>query len=74
MNIQTRSVNDLVRIAAAGGGFTLNGSTFAVNDLVRIAAAGSNNQARLVFQNLQHLQTNDLVRIAAAGKGAIHFE
>lgn len=68
-----KTTNDLVRIAAAGGGFFLDASLRPTDDLVRIAAAGSNNGARLVFQGMALRPPNDLVRIAAAGRGCVQF-
>ncbi len=69
----TQTVNDLVRIAAAGGGFTIDASNYEVNDLVRIAAAAQNHKSRIHLTNAHILDTNDLVRIGAAGKGAVSF-
>ncbi len=69
-----KSTNDLVRIAAAGGGFHVKAGTKPVNDLVTIAAAASRNGARIVVSNSAHLPTDDLARIGAAGKGSVIFE
>lgn len=74
MNFQLRSTNDLVRIAAAGGGFHLDASLRSTDDLVRIAAAASTHGARVTFSGLKLRSTDDLVRIAAAGKGAVVLE
>ena len=71
---ELKPINEVVRIAAAGGGFTMNGKLKPTEDLVRIAAAASSNQARIVFVGLQLRPTQDLVRIAAAGKGCVVFE
>jgi hypothetical protein len=67
-------INDLARIAAAGGGFKLRAGHFATNDLVRLAAAAGSGGAKLTLQGLGHLDVNDLVRIAAAGQGNVVFE
>ena len=69
-----KSVNDLVRIAAAGGGFEIDRGFLTVDDLVRIAAAASTHQARVTVTNLGMLSINDLVRIGAAGKGSVSFK
>ncbi len=66
--------NDLVRIAAAGGGFSTNAGFREVNDLIRIASAAGVSGAKLTFQNLTHLSTEEIIRISAAGKGNIVFE
>lgn len=68
-----RQTNDLVRIAAAGGGFRVDASR-GTSDLVRIAAAASAHGARVVVYGAENMPTDDLVRIAAAGKGAVVFE
>lgn len=66
-------VNDLVRIAAAGGGLDLRAGGIAVNDLVRIAAAASNGRGQIIISPAG-IAANDLVRIGAAGKGTVLFQ
>jgi hypothetical protein len=68
-----KSTNDLVRIAAAGGGFALDAALRPTNDLVRIAAAASSKGARLIFRGMTMRPQDDLVRIAAAGGGCVEF-
>lgn len=67
-------INELVRIAAAGGGFSLRAGHLPVNDIVRIAAAAGQSGAKIALQGVVHLPTRDVVRIAAAGKGNVRFE
>lgn len=74
MSFEARTTADLVRIAAAGGGFRLNAAPRTTADLVRIAAAASNHGARLTFTGMAARATADLVRIGAAGKGAVVLE
>ncbi|MBW3328801.1 helix-turn-helix domain-containing protein, partial [Klebsiella pneumoniae] len=73
-----KTVDQLVRIAAAGGGLRLSASTKTVDQLVRIAAAAGNsitpNKAKLVLFDLESKTVDELVRIAAAGKGCVLFE
>lgn len=73
-----KTIDQLVRIAAAGGGLRINASTKTVDQLVRIAAAAGNsmnpNKAQLVLFDLESKSTDQLVRIAAAGKGTVLFE
>lgn len=64
---------DIVRIAAAGGGFTLEASMRPTNDLVQIAAAAASSGARLTLKGLTMRPHADLIRIAAAGKGTVQF-
>ncbi|MDZ2401065.1 helix-turn-helix domain-containing protein, partial [Klebsiella pneumoniae] len=70
-----KTVDQLVRIAAAGGGLRLSASTKTVDQLVRIAAAAGNsitpNKAKLVLFDLESKTVDELVRIAAAGKGCV---
>lgn len=69
--MSSRSVSDLIRIASAGGGFTLNASGISVADLIRIAAAVSGGNAKAIFTGTEHVSTTDLIRIGAAGNGAV---
>jgi DNA replication protein len=71
--LDQKGTNELIRIAAAGGGFTLNGQHRTPEDLMRIAAAASITGARLTLTNIGSWPANDLIRIAAAGKGAVTF-
>jgi hypothetical protein len=73
MSHDYRSTEDLMRIAAAGGGFTINGGPRSVEDLMRIAAAAGSKGARVTFTNMSHSTTEELMRIAAAGNGCIEF-
>jgi hypothetical protein len=71
--MKRRQTIELVRIAAAGGGFRLDAKIRTIDELVQIAAAASNSGARLEFQGMQTRTTDELVRIAAAGRGAVVF-
>ncbi|WP_279142618.1 hypothetical protein [Photobacterium phosphoreum] len=71
MSFENRTTRELVQIAAAGGGFELNGEIKTTRELVQIAAAGANSGANLIFIGLSKLSTRELVQIAAAGKGCV---
>jgi DNA replication protein len=71
---ENRTVDDLVRSAAAGGGFRFQAARRTTDDLVRIAAAASNKGGRLYFHGLGNRTVDDLVRIGAAGKGSVVFD
>ena len=73
MAFADRPLDDLVRLAHAGAGFSLNGAVWPLNDLVRIAHAASEHKGRLTFSGIGHWPLNDLVRISHAGKGAVVF-
>ncbi|MCK1437385.1 MULTISPECIES: hypothetical protein [unclassified Bradyrhizobium] len=73
MSHDYRSTEDLMRIAAAGGGFSINGAPRSVQDLMRIAAAAGAKGSRVTFTGLGFMTAEDLMRIAAAGKGCVEF-
>jgi DNA replication protein len=70
---ELKHIDDLVRIAAAGGGFTLDASMKHTNDLVRIAAAASRTGTKITLRGLSLRPVDDLVRISAAGNGCVQF-
>lgn len=74
MSFELKSTDELVRIAAAGGGFVLAASLKSTDDLVRIAAAASHKGARVTFTGLKLKSTDELVRIGAAGQGCVVLE
>ncbi len=65
--------NDLIRIAAAGGGMVLDSKKIMINDLIRIAAASSSGTGKIILNNVNGILVDDLIRISAAGKGNIIF-
>ncbi|MGX8273020.1 hypothetical protein ACWQV9_10075 [Brevundimonas diminuta] len=70
--IGSKTTNDLIRIAHAGGGFTLEAKLRSVEDLIRIAHAAG-GRARLVFTGMAGRSTEDLIRIGHAGQGSVEF-
>ena len=74
MAFKERSTDDLVRIAAAGGGFSLKAGSRTTDDLVRIAAAAANKGALLFLGGLDGRTVDELVRIGAAGQGSVVFK
>lgn len=74
MSLEAKATEDLIRIAAAGGGFNINASGRSTEDLIRVAAAAGNKGARVSFIGMRSKSTEDLIRIGAAGKGAVVFE
>ncbi len=69
-----RSVEDLCRIAHAGGGLKLDGANIDVDALARIAHAAKHKGARIVVINSSHFTTDQLMRIGHAGGGCVIFE
>lgn len=74
MSFQGRPTADLIRVAAAGGGFRLDAAGRPTDDLVAIAAAASEWGVPLVFAGMDGRSADDLVRIADAGEGNVVFE
>lgn len=74
MSFESRQTDELVRIASAGGGFTLSAGNRQTDELVRIASAASGKGSRVIFTGLSNRQTDELVRIASAGDGAVSLE
>ncbi len=74
MGLGMKSTEELIRIAAAGGGFILEGGRRPTDELTKIAAAAKRSGATVIFRNMAVRKTEDLAKIAAAGKGCIIFE
>lgn len=74
MSLDGRHIDDLIRIATAGGGMRLNGNRILIDDLVRLAASAKASGARIYLSGLSGHSTNDLVRIGTAGRGSVVFE
>ncbi len=74
MSFEMRQTDELIRVAAAGGGFRLDASMRHTDDLVRIAAAARGAGCTVTFAGLNLRTTADLVRISAAGRGHVVLE
>lgn len=74
MSFNTKLTNDLIKIAAAGGGFHLDAKTRLIDELVQIAAAAKSGGATVIYSGTALFSTPDLIQIGAAGKGAVIFE
>lgn len=70
---EARTTQELVQIAAAGGGFEIRVGPRRTQELVQIAAAASQNGAKVYFRGLAARTTQELVQIAAAGRGSVVF-
>jgi len=68
------TVEDLCRIAHAGGGLKLDGASINDDALARIAHAAKHKGARIVVANSSHFTTAQLMRIGHAGGGCVLFE
>ena len=70
---EDRKMEDVLRIALAGGGMDMQASNRTTVELTRMALAGSTSGRRLIFRGLADRQPEDLVRIALAGRGTVLF-
>jgi len=57
MSQDHRTTDELMQIAASGGGFTINGGTRSVDDLARIAGRAGSSGARVTFTNMSTIAT-----------------
>lgn len=73
MSFKGFAIDDLVRIAHAGGGMKIDCRGRTTDDLVRIAHAAK-NKGKLSFTGMAGRTTDELVRIAHAGGGSILFD
>jgi DNA replication protein len=67
------TVDQLARIASAGGGFRVDAKLKTVDQLARLASAASTHQARIEIFNTSLLTVDQLARLASAGKGSVFF-
>ena len=71
---ESKTVAELVQIAAAGGGFRMKAGSRDTQELVRIAAAAASGSAQVCFTGLGARSLQELVQIGAAGNGKVVFE
>jgi hypothetical protein len=69
-----RSIDELVRITVAGGGFTISATPYTTDQLVRLVGAAGGTGSRIHLRDLDDRPTADLVRIALVGGAAVTFD
>jgi DNA replication protein len=69
-----RTIDELIRIAVAGGGFTISAAPYTTDQLVRLVGAAGGTGSRIHLRDLADRPTADLVRIARLGGAAVTFE
>jgi hypothetical protein len=74
MSLGKMPIDDLIRIANAGGGFRLDATHRYPDELMQIATAAKTGGATVIFSGMSTYYTDDLIRIATAGKGSVIFE
>jgi hypothetical protein len=71
---KARPIDEMVRIAAAGGGMVIDAGAWPTPELVRIATAAAKSCARVQLHNVSAIRTtDDLAQIALAGGGTVVF-
>lgn len=71
--MESKTTDELVQIAAAGGGFDLNAESRPTAELIQIAAAAAHGGGGVSLRGVGGRETSELVQIAAAGKGRVTF-
>ncbi len=74
MSLGKMPMDDLIRIAQAGGGFRLDATHRYLDELMQIATAAKTGGATVIFSGMSTYYTDDLIRIATAGQGSVIFE
>lgn len=74
MTFESETVGDLVRIAAAGGGFKLVGTERTTSELIKIASAAASGKAQLTLVGVSTRTLSEIIKIANAGDGCVVFE
>ena len=74
MSLEKMPIEDLIRIANAGGGFRLDATHRSLDELMQIATAAKTGGATVIFSGMSTYYTDDLIRIATAGQGSVIFE
>jgi hypothetical protein len=69
-----RSIEELIKSAEAGGGFTMDASTCSTEDVLRVAKVAGECGAELRISRICGKTTEDLIRIATVGRGRVFFE
>ena len=74
MSLGKMPVDDLIRIADAGGGFRLDATHRYPDELIQIVTAAKTGGATVILYGMSVHYTDDLLQIATAGKGSVIFE
>jgi dihydroorotase-like cyclic amidohydrolase len=69
-----RSIEELIEIARAGGGFRLDASRCSTEDVLRVARVAGECGAQVHISRIYSKSTDDLIKIASAAKGHVFFE
>jgi hypothetical protein len=65
-----RTTDELIRIAANGGGMDFKAAALPTDDLVKIASSAS-AKSTIIMRGLGGRSTDDLARISASSRGSV---
>jgi DNA replication protein len=68
------TVDQLSRVAAAGGGLALDGSLFTFNQIKEICVAAATGSATLTLHNVGNLTAGQLTELSALAPGLVTFD
>ena len=68
------TIEQLTRIAAAGGGLALDGALFTFNQMKEICAAAATGSATVTIHNVANLTAVQLTELSALAPGLITFD
>lgn len=69
-----KPTDQLLRIAACGGGMILDGRRYNSDSLMKIATNASQSGAVIIIKNITGYTSDNLMKIASCGKGNVIFD
>jgi hypothetical protein len=73
MSMLPLTPDELVQLAAHGGGFDVDAAQLSQADIVRIASYAGTTGGKIVVNNARQIPFRDLTTIASYGKGNVVF-
>lgn len=70
----TKTTDQLIKIASAGGGMIIDGKSKTTDQLVKITSTASKSGSKIIITNAGTKTTDQLVKIAVAGNGNAIFD
>ena len=71
---KSKKPEDLIRVAAMGGGLIIDAENFAADDMIKFAAVCKGSGARLTIRHATSIADDNLFKIAAVGSGIVVFD
>lgn len=69
--LANKTIDQLWRIVAAGGGLDFDASKFTTDQLWRLAAVSQTHGSKITFRGISNRTSDELWRLAAAGRGNV---